>query len=214
MVGRGITTEVLEYLKKEGSTNTFKMARMMGLERNKLLTLIGRLEEKEAVKMERGKVIFLKFPAVQEPVLKKPAKTISSPPEQQKIKKIAIRKLAKPNEVLLLQTENKQLQRKVVQLGETMKELERKASAVPKTITKTVTRIIIKKVPVTKTIIKKVPVTKTVVRRVQAPLPVPPRPAENKVWEKLKAHSKQFKVSGSKLFENMKQLREPEFVRW
>ncbi len=219
MVDESITKKVLEYLKKEGSTNTFKMARTMSLERNQLLTLIGRLEKKEAVKYERGKVIFIKFPAVEKPV-----KVVSSLLKQKNIEKAATGKPAQPKALLLLQAENKQLQRKVLQLGESMKELERKASAAPKKITKTIIRTIIKKVPVTKTIIKKVPVTKTVVkevpvtktvvRRIQASPPVPSSPAESKVWEKLKAHSEQFKVSGSKLFEDMKQLKEPEFVRW
>ncbi len=213
MAGEDITSEVLKYLKEEGPTNTFRLTRMMGLERNRLLTLIGKLEEKEAVKFERGNVIFLKFlpegkaitKASSEP--RKEATPIKLEPSSEKLK---IKEFLQTEN---LRSENKQLQRKVSQLGEAMKELERKASAAPKTITKTVTRTIIKKVPVTKTIIKKVPVTKTVVRRIQAPLPVPPPPTENKVWEKLKAHSEQFKMSGSKLFENMKQLREPEFMK-
>ncbi len=226
MVGEDINSEILKYLKEEGPTNTFRLTRMMGLERNKLLTLIGKLEQKEAVKCERGNVIFLKFPSISS--IEKPVKAISRLPEQKNIEQAAtiekrvvekrvqaaIRKPAQPKALLQLQAENKQLQRKVWQLGETMKELEQKAQAAPKTITKTVTKTIIKKVPVTKTVIKKVPVIKTVVRRVSPRIPVPPPPAESKIWEQLKAHSEQFKHSGFKLLENMKQLREPEFMKY
>ena len=232
MGSEGIIREILEYLKKEGSTNTFKMARAIGLERNKLLTVIGRLEKKEAVKLERGNVIFLKFPVAEKPVKaispRSEQKNIDSILEPKKIEKavankLAISKPAKPRALLRLQSENKQLQRKVLQMGETMKELERKALARPKTITKTVTRTIIRKVPVTKTVIKevpviktvikKVPITKTVVRRIQVPTPR----TETRIWEKLKAHSEQIKISGSKfgskLLGNMKQLKEPEFMK-
>lgn len=248
-INSGVNSEILKYLKEEGPTNTFRLTRMMGLERNKLLTIIGKLEEKEAVKCERGNVIFLKFLSTEKPV--KAVAPLLSLPEQQKNEQAAARtpakrKLAKPpvksKALLLLQAENKQLQQKVWRLGETVKELEEKASAAPKTITRTVTKSIIKKVPVVKTIIKKVPVTKTVIKRVPitktviklvpvtktvirkirvpAPLPrisVPAPRAESRFWEKLVTHSEQFteqfKDSGFKLLDNMKQLKEPEFMR-
>lgn len=155
--------KILEYIKEEGPTNTFRLARELNLNRHKVLKIIKDLEAKEALEFKSGLVKFLKFPVIEKKI-KKPIeiKTIKKP------KRIAKRK----SKVLEnLQTENLKLKEKLSTLKVTIKELEQKA-AQPKIIRRT----IIKKVPsppkiIKKTIIKriKVPVIKTIIKKVKAP---------------------------------------------
>ncbi len=194
MVGEDRVSELLEYLKKAGPINTFRLASVMNLERSKLLQIIGRLEEKEAVKFERGNVIFLKFPSEEKPV-----KTILPKLEKKKTEKAAVKRPVEQKLLQIIQTENAQLQGKVSELKETVKELEKKASVRPKTITRTVTKTIIKKVPVTKTIIKKIL--------------VPHRPLKKKGREKPKAKPMKFRLPRFKLLGNITRLRKPEFIK-
>lgn len=198
MAGEDINIEVLGYLKEKGSTNTFRLASVMGMDRAKLLSLLKKLEEKGAIRFEHGNAVFIKF--VSEEKTEKPKskpieiKISSSHPEcEVKRKEHQVkRKSAKSKALQLLQIENKQFQRKVVQLGETIKELERKASAAPKTITKTITKTIIRKVPVTKTIIKKIPV------------PCAP-PLSRKKGK--------FEFPKLSFLKNIKKLKKPEFIK-
>ena len=101
----------------------------MGLERDQLLNILKGLEKKQAIRFEYGNAVFIKFMSedseekskpVEKPVkIKKP-----SPRPEQKIKRKPIQSKA----LQLLQTENTQLQRKLSELKETVKELEQKAS--------------------------------------------------------------------------------------
>ena len=211
MVGEDITYQILEYLKKKGPTNTFRLSSVMGMERDQLIKVLKRLEEKQAIKFECGKAIFLKFISEEKPkpIESKPietAKIFSAPPPRAKRKSKALQ---------LLQTENAQLQRKLLKLKESIKELEKKASARPKTITRTITKTVVKKVPVTKTIIRKVPVIKTVIKRIHlSPLPS----KKNKKTEKESTGKKKFKLPSFKLpqftfMKNIKQLKKPEFAK-
>lgn len=187
MVGESIIEEILTYLEKKGPTNTFRLASVIGMERYQLLNILKKLEEKQAVKFEYGNVIFLKFVSEE----------ISKPVEVQKIsltsEKVVRRKPAKSKVVQLLQTENKQLQGKLSELKETIKELEKKASAHPNTIIKTITKIRIKKVPV----IKKIPVPSLKKR-------------EKKVKEKPKVKRK-FKLFT--FLKKLKIIKKPKFVK-
>ncbi len=197
MVGEDVISEILEYLKKAGPTNTFRLSSVMDIDRAKLLNLLKQLEEKQAIRFEHGNAVFIKFVSGEKP------KTVefetSSPRPKQKIE----RKPAQSKALQLLQTENTQLRGKLSRLKETVRELEKKASARPKTITRT----IIKKVPVTKTTIKKVPVVKTVVKRISVP-----RPLLSKKKEKPKVKRK-FKMPSFTFMKNIKQLKKPEFAK-
>lgn len=198
MVGEDIISEILVYLKKAGPTNTFRLSSIMGLERDKLLHILKRLEEKEAIRFECGNAAFLKFVSGEKP-RPKAVKIEKSPPRPStKVK----RKPAKPRVLQLLQTENKQLQEKLSELKETVKELEQKAVARPKTITRTVIKTIIKKVPVIKTVVKRIPV------------PLLPK-KERKIKEKPKAKKFEFPKKFPKFtfMKNIKQLKKPEFVK-
>ena len=211
MGGEDVVYKILDYLEKKGPTNTFRLASVMGLERDQLIKILKRLEEKQALRFEYGNAIFLKFISEEKPkpVESKPTKITkvsSAPPKKAKRKSKALQ---------LLQTENTQLQRKLSELKETVKELERKASARPKTIIRTVTKTVVKKVPVTKTIIRKVPVIKTVVKRIHIP---PPPSKKNKKTEKESTGKKKFKLPAFKLpqftfMKNIKQLKKPEFAK-
>lgn len=212
MEDENLTKDTLEYLKGEGPTNTFKLSSEMGLERSKLLNLLKKLEEKQAVRFEHGNVIFLKFPSEEKPKSTKVKKFLPAPKEKVE------RKPAEPKVLQLLQTENKQLKEKLL-------EIKKKRVSPPKTITK----IIIKKIPaskrlknkllelektielleqkaatpkvITKTIIKKVPVIKNKGR-----LKIPKF--------KLPKIKRKFKLLEFKLLKNVKQLRKPEFAKY
>ena len=211
MVGEDVVHKILEYLKKKGPTNTFRLSSVMGMERDQLIKVLKRLEEKQAIRFEYGKALFLKFISEEKPkpIESKPtatAKVFSAPPKRAKRKSKALQ---------FLQTENTQLQRKLSELKETVKELERKASARPKTIIRTVTKTVVRKVPVIKTIIRKVPVIKTVVKRIR-PAPLPSK--KNKKTEKESTGKKKFKLPSFTLpkftfMKNIKQLKKPEFVK-
>ena len=56
------SNQVLEYLKKQKQVNTFRLARELSIDRNKIINIIRDLEEKGSVQFKSGKVIFLRFP--------------------------------------------------------------------------------------------------------------------------------------------------------
>lgn len=202
MVGEDIINEILGYLKKEVHTNTFRLARRLGIERSKLLNIVKKLEEKGAVEVTHGVVKFIKFVSEEKP--KKLVEKITPKPKKTKAK----RKSAKPQAWQFLQAENKQLKEKLLEVEKTMKKLEKKTRAVPKTITKT----IIKQVPVIKTIIKKV--------SPPAPLPKKKKKAKRKTKKKVKPDISQkkskirkFKLPKFTFMKNIKQLKKPEFAK-
>lgn len=190
--------EILEYLKKQGSANTFRLARKLGIDRHQLLNIIERLEAKGAVAVRSGMVQFLRFLPEEKkeapPRIPKPKENVPS---------------AKPKVLETLQSENKLLKEKLTELKGTIQELEQKASAHPKTIIRNITKTVVKKVPVIKTVIKEVPVIKTVIKKI----PVTQPPFTKKAWQKLKTQSKEFKITGLKLLDNIQQLKKPEFVK-
>lgn len=198
MAGEDIISEILGYLEKAGPTNTFRLSSVMGMERDQLLSILKKLEEKQAIRFEYGNAVFLKFVSGEKPQSAEVHKI--SPPSE----KAAKRKSKKSKAVLLLQTENTQLQKKLSELKETVKELEKKASARPKTITRTIT----------KTVVKKVPVIRTVVKRIPSPAK---KEKEKKVKETQKLKKKfklpSFKLPAFTFMKNIKKLKEPKFVK-
>ena len=196
MVGEDVVYKILDYLEKKGPTNTFRLASVIGMERDQLIKVLKRLEEKQAIRFEYGNALFLKFISEEKakPIESKPLETTklsSAPPKKVKRKSKALQ---------FLQTENTQLQRKLSELKETVKELGKKASARPKTRT------------VTKTIIRKVPVIKTVVKKIYL------SPRKKKKNGKKPTIKKKFKLPSFKLpkftfMKNIKQLKEPEFAK-
>jgi len=201
MVGEDVVYKILDYLEKKGPTNTFRLASVMEMKRDQLIKVLKRLEEKQAIRFEYGNALFLKFVSEEKP---KPIE--SRPTETTKVFSAPSKRAKKKSKALqFFQTENIQLQRKLSELKETVKELERKASAGPKTITRTVT----------KTVVQKVPVIKTVVKRIHlSPLPS----KKNKKTEKESTGKKKFKLPSFKLpqftfMKNIKQLKKPEFAK-
>lgn len=180
--------EILKYLQKQGPANTFRLARKLGIDRHQLLNVIERLEAKGAVTVRSGIVQFLRF--LPEEKKEAPPK-ISKPREN--------RPSAKPKVLQTLQSENELLKEKLTELKETIQELEQRASVHPKTITRTVTKTVIKEVPVIKTVIKKIPVTQP--------------PFTTELWQKLRSQPQKLKIPMSKLLEGIQQLKKPEFVK-
>lgn len=172
MVIEDAYSKILECLKKEGQANTFRLTSKLGIDRHKILNIIKKLEEKQAVEFKSGTVKFLKFPEKD----KKAAKIVS-------VKIAPTAQKAKLSEKIKLlgsiQHENKELNEKLSELEGSVKRqhytkskkfreqaelieklenrieiLKQKAKVPPKIITKTVVKRIIKKVPVE--VIKKV----------------------------------------------------------
>lgn len=199
-------SEILKYLEKAGPTNTFRLSSVIGIDRAKLLSLLKTLEEKQAIRFEYGNAAFIKF--VSEEQLKPTEIEKPSSHPEQKIKTKSV-KSAKQKALQLLRTENTRLKGKLSELKETVKELEKKASARPKTITRTV----IKKVPVTKTIIKKVPVVKTVVKKIFVRPSSLPAKKEKELTVKKKLKLLSFKLPQFTFLKNIKKIKEPKFVK-
>jgi len=66
MVNRNSGHSILEYLQKNGATNTFKLAHALGIKRDNLLGILKNLEEQRLVKIVTGKVEFLSYPLSKE----------------------------------------------------------------------------------------------------------------------------------------------------
>jgi len=130
MVAEDVDNKVLEYLKKRGQTNTFRLARELGIDRYRILNIVKKLEEKGAVEFRSG---IVKFPVKEKKVVKK-LKVKKAPLKV--IRKTIIKKVYVKSKKLKEQAEH------IEELEETIKELQKKVSAQPKIKT------IIKKVPV------------------------------------------------------------------
>lgn len=74
MANEETSIKLLEFLKRRGPINTFRLARVLNIDRYKLQDAIKELEEKGAVEFKFGLVRFLKLPAKEKKEAEKPAK--------------------------------------------------------------------------------------------------------------------------------------------
>lgn len=233
--------KILEYLKKQGQTNTFRLTRELGINRHRLLKVIRELEEKEAVGFKSGKVRFLRFPVEKKKVEEKIIEAKKIPPKPTKKKKVK-RAIAERESKILegFQNENKELKERaskleaslkkqssiknklkkqakqqIEQLEERIKELQQKAKVPPKIIRKT--------------IVKEVPVK--VKEKVKEKKEVKPRkfriPKFNIAWikaiqqlkrpkfieRKIPRIPRKLKINFAELNKNIQQLHVPEILR-
>ncbi|MBA3064561.1 hypothetical protein FP803_03935 [Candidatus Woesearchaeota archaeon] len=72
MVNENSKDSILEYLQKNGATNTFKLAHVLDIKRDILLGILKNLEKQELVKIITGKVEFLSYPPSKEKKKQKP----------------------------------------------------------------------------------------------------------------------------------------------
>lgn len=217
---------IVEYLEKQGPTNTFRLSRELGIDRHKLLNIVKELEEKRAIGVRHGNVKFLKSPAEE----KKVAKVKETLPKP-KAKKTIQKKARDRGEINLLlrnlEDKNKELREKVLgleasikrqsniknkfryqverieQLEKTIKELQRKANIPPKIIRRT----IIKKIPIK---VKKKQPKKFKLPKL--PLALPKKIKQLKIPKitKWKIKIRKPKINFSKLNKKIKQLHVPE----
>lgn len=75
MVGDAYS-RVVEYLEKQGPANTFKLASDLGIDRDKILNVIEKLSEEQAIEFRFGIVQLLKLPEKREPVRPKKTKKV------------------------------------------------------------------------------------------------------------------------------------------
>lgn len=129
MVSEDAATKILVYLKKQGQTNTFKLATELCIDRNQILNIIKKLEGKQAVEVKSGIVYFLKFPRKEKKVVEKVIKKIPKPKKKVKHKKTVLE---------TIQAENIRLKEKILELQ----------NLPPKIIRRTKVEKIIQKVPV------------------------------------------------------------------
>ena len=133
MVNENSEHDILEYLQKNGATNTFKLAHVLEIKRDKLLRILKNLEEQELVKIVTGRVEFLSYPS-----------------EKKVKKKLKVSK--EKSEVQTLQEEIEKQKSYTEKLKDQIKKLEQRP---PKVITKTIIKEAKPKV-ITRTIIKDV----------------------------------------------------------
>lgn len=216
--------KVLEYLKKKGQTNTFRLARELGIDRHKLLNVIKELHEKQAIELRYGNISFLKFPSKEKKARIEVKKAPSVPKIKAKSNELSAQrgKLHEKTKLLgSLQYENKKLKERlsdlegsvkrqhytksrkfreqdevIEKLENRIKALQEKAKIKPKIVTRKieVPKIITK--TIVKRIIKRVPVE--IIKRV----PV-------KIKETRKFKLPEFNIAWMK---NIQQLEKPEFI--
>ena len=97
---------ILEYLQKNGATNTFKLAHTLEIKRDNLLKILRNLEERELVRITTGKVEFLSYPS-EKRVKKKPEVS-----EKSKIEKLQEDKENQKLYIEKLKKEIKQLEQR------------------------------------------------------------------------------------------------------
>lgn len=169
MVFEDIANKILERLQKQGPTNTFRLASESEIDRYKLLKIIKKLEEKQAIELSAGVVKFLKFPSKKRTEIK----NIHAIPKKKSKAYKKIKKKRTKRKLILhksIQNENKELKEKlltlettikkqsniqnklknqakhITKLEETIKELQQKSVAHPKIIRRTIIKNIIEKV--------------------------------------------------------------------
>lgn len=119
MVNENSKDSILEYLQKNGATNTFKLAHVLDIKRDILLGILKNLEKQELVKIVTGKVEFLSYPFSKEKKERKPKITISK----------------EKSEVQTLQEEEEKQKLYIEKLKAQIKKLEQRP---PKVITRTI----------------------------------------------------------------------------
>lgn|SRR3989338_4052824 len=161
---------ILKHLKNQGQTNTFRLARELGVDRYKILKIIGKLEKKQLIEFKSGTVKFLKFPEKDKKAAKIAAVEMAPSKQERKIvhkiKKAAHRNI-KLKVIENLQAENKMFKEKLLGLETRIKsqsyyknkarnqnvqieQLERKIKVLQQKVKspKIIEKVIIKKVPI------------------------------------------------------------------
>lgn len=223
-----VYSKVLEYLKKEGQVNTFRLAREVGIERHKILNIIKKLEEKGALEFKTGKVKFLKFPSKEKKAKIEVKKALSATKIRAKSNELSAQrgKLREKTKLLgSLQYENKKLKDEVSELesgikrqhynkskkfreqDELIEKLENRIKALQEKA-KIKPKIITRKIEVPKII------TKTIVKRIIKRVPVE---VIKKVLVRVKereAKPKEFKLPKINMpgIKNIQQLERPKFL--
>ncbi len=174
---------ILKYLQENKSANTFKLARNLGVDREKLVRELAKLQEKGLIEHRTGMARFLSMPKPEalRPEEPGPTKKIS----KLKTERPRIKKRILPANTRLAE-ENKKLRTKlsefesrigqqagverrlkaqnthVGRLEEEIKTLQQKASIAPKVIRKTIVKTIVRRVPAKSTETEKMPASLSV----------------------------------------------------
>src|SRR3989338_2044834 len=121
-----VQRQVLEYLKKKGHTNTFRLARELSIDQHKLLNVIKELHEKQAIEIRYGNVSFLKFPSKEKKAKIEVKKVLSATKIRAKSNELSAQKSRFREKTKLLgslQYENKELKEKLSELESGIKRL-------------------------------------------------------------------------------------------
>jgi len=205
MAAEDIVNKVLEYLKEEKQINTFRLATELGIERHKLLNILKKLEEKEAVEIKSGTVKFLKFPGQEKKAVEKAIKKApSEPKEKAKAKKATAKR--KPGVLETTQEENKRLKEKLLELQK----------APPKIIRRTKVKKIIEKVPVkSRKLEEQAERIKELEEKIKALQSAPPKIIKRTIIKKVPVKVKEEPVKEEKEEIKPKKLKLPKFnISW
>ena len=147
MVNKNSGYNILEYLQKNKAINTFKLASVLEIKRDKLLGILKNLEEQGLVRIITGKVEFLSYPSSKEKSSRIKSLSWSAKCKRKKQKpKVSKEK----SEIQNLQEELENQKSYTEKLKEEIKKLEQRP---PKVIIKTIIKEAKPKV-ITKTIVR------------------------------------------------------------
>lgn len=109
--------KILEYLEKHGSTNTFKLSRVLKINRAKLINLIEGLTKKGLIEFKHGLVI--------KNLQEKPSKNKVETPKKFKIKKREIKKQKEAERDVLLKQKEESIKKREEAVSAEQRKLER-----------------------------------------------------------------------------------------
>ncbi|MDP3027717.1 MAG: hypothetical protein Q8N63_08485 [Nanoarchaeota archaeon] len=128
MVNENSKDSILEYLQKNGATNTFKLAHVLDIKRDILLGILKNLEKQELVRIITGKVEFLSYPLSKEkkkPKVSKEKSEIQTLQEEAEKQKLYAEKL-KAQIKKLEQRPQKVITRTIIKEAEPIKSKQEK----------------------------------------------------------------------------------------
>lgn len=137
--------KILEYLKKHGQTNTFRIARDLGLDRDKILDIVKILEEKKLIEFKSNTAKFLKSPPKERKAAKRLIKVKKALPKPKKKRKYARRRLIVMKKLQAKEGKLKEQAECIENLEKTIKRLRKKAKAPPRIIRKTIIKKVLVK---------------------------------------------------------------------
>ncbi len=180
---------ILEFLQKNGAANTFKLARVLEINRDGLLRILKNLKERELVKIVTGRVEFLSYP-----------------PKEKKEQKSKI-----PKEKAEVQTLQEEVERQKLYAEKLKAQIKKLEQRPPKIVTKTIIRRAEPKV-ITRTIVRDVKPIKIKEAKIK-PMKIKKSIKLRKKFKKIFRIKKAFRKLGPKIGEGLGIFKIKDFIK-